>query len=74
MRFKIDWASLVVGRKFIVFAFFYFVKLRTISKYKPPVSLYLEGRFNGGQFALCVWGTYIWRKLYMEGFIFGILR
>ena len=25
MRFKIDWASLIVARKFIVFALFYFV-------------------------------------------------
>ena len=25
MRFKIDWASLIVGRKFDVFALFYFV-------------------------------------------------
>ena len=25
MRFKIDWASLVVGSKFTVFALFYFV-------------------------------------------------
>ena len=25
MRFKINWASLIVGRKFIVFALFYFV-------------------------------------------------
>ena len=25
LRFKIDWASLTVGRKFIVFASFYFV-------------------------------------------------
>ena len=25
MRFKIDWASLIVERKFIVFALFYFV-------------------------------------------------
>ena len=31
MRFKIDWASLIVGRKFTVFALFYFVKLRAIS-------------------------------------------
>ena len=73
MRFKIDWASLVVGRKFIVFAFFYFVKLRALSKYKLLGGLYLEGQFNGGQFALRVWGAYIWRKLYIEGFIFGIL-
>ena len=25
MRFKIDWASLIFGRKFVVFALFYFV-------------------------------------------------
>ena len=30
-----------------------------ISKYKPPGSLYLEGRFNGGFFALRVWGLII---------------
>ena len=35
--------------------------------------LYLEGRFNGGFFALRVSGAYIWRGLYMEGLIFGIL-
>ena len=48
--------------------------LRAISKYKPPGGFYLEGRFNGGFFALQVWGAYIWRGLYMEGLIFGILR
>ena len=25
LRFKIDWASLIVGKRFTVFAFFYFV-------------------------------------------------
>ena len=34
----------------------------------------MEGRFNGGFYALPVWGAYIWRGLYMEGLIFGILR
>ena len=34
----------------------------------------MEGQFNGGFFALRVWGAYIWRGLYMEGLIFGILR
>ena len=48
--------------------------LRAISKYKPPGGLYLKGRFNGGFFALRVWGAYIWRGLYMEGLIFRILR
>ena len=64
MRFKIDWASHIVGRKFIAFALFYFV-----SKYKPPGGLYLEGRFNGGFFALLVWGAYIWRGDLTEGFL-----
>ena len=48
--------------------------LRAISKYKPPGELILEGRFNGGFFALGVWTAYIWRGLYMKGLIFGILR
>ena len=34
----------------------------------------MEGRFNRGFFALPVKGAYIWRGLYMEGLIFGILR
>ena len=33
-----------------------------------------EGQSNGGVFALPVWGAYIWRGLFMEGLIFGILR
>ena len=69
MRFKIDWASLIVGRTFTVFAVFYFVKLGVISKYKPTGGLYLEGQLNGGFFALRVWGG-----LYLAGLIFGILQ
>ena len=34
---------------FLLFSTLY---LRAIAKYKPPVGLYLEGRFNGGFFAL----------------------
>ena len=65
MRFKIDWANLIVGSKFTVFALFYFVFEGNFQ--------FLEGRFNGGLFALLVWGDYIWRSLYMEGLIFRIL-
>ena len=43
-------------------------------KKSPPGGLYSEERFNGGFFALRFWGAYIWRGLYMEGLIFGILR
>ena len=71
--FQIDWASLIAGSKFTVFALFYFV-FGAIFQVEAPGGLYLEGRFNGGFFALPVWGAYIWRGLYMEGLIFGILR
>ena len=75
MRLKIDWASLIVGSKFTVFALFNFtLYLRGIFQLQALGSLYLEGRFYGGFFALPVWGAYIWRGLYMEGLIFGILR
>ena len=73
MLFKIDWASLIVGRKFTVFVCFT-LYLRAISKYKPPGGLYLGGRFNRDFFELQFWRAYIWRGLYMEGLIFGILR
>ena len=43
LRFKIDWASLTVGRKFTVFALYFTLYLRAISKYKSPGGLYLEG-------------------------------
>ena len=72
MRFKIDWTSLKLEGN-LPFLLCFTLYLKAISKYKPPGGLYLEGRFNGGFFALPVWGTYIWRGLYMEGLIFGIL-
>ena len=72
MRFKIDWASLIVGSKFIVFALFYFVFEGNFPSTSPPGGgggFYLEGRFSGGVFALPVWRAFIWRGLYMEGLI-----
>ena len=38
--------------------------LRAIFQVQAPGGLYLEGRFNGGFFALPVWRAYIWRGLY----------
>ena len=40
MRFKIDWASLIFGKKFTVFPCFT-LYYRTISKYKPPWEAYI---------------------------------
>ena len=67
MRFKIDWASLILGRKFTVFLCFT-LYLRAISQVQAPGGGGgdMEGRYNG---ALQVWGG-----LYLEGLIFGILR
>ena len=67
MHFKIDWASLIVGRKFTVFALFYSV-LEGNFQVQVPRGLHLEGGLNGEFFALQVWGAYIWRGLF-----FGIL-
>ena len=72
LHLKIDWASLLFGKKFTDFLCFT-LYLRAISKYKPPRGggLYLEGRFNGGFFALRVWGlifggAYTFRGLFSE--------
>ena len=62
--------KLEVNLKFLLF---YFVFEGNFPNTRPG-GLYLEGRFNGGFFALPAWGAYIWRGLYMEGLIFGILR
>ena len=72
--FKIDCASLTVGSKFCVFALFYFAFAGNFPSTSPRGAYILEGQFNGGFFALPDWGAYIWRGLYMEGLIFGILR
>ena len=66
MRFKIDWASLIVKRKFTVFGLFYFVFEGNFQVQPPRGDLYLEGRFKGGFFALRVWGAYIWRGLFSQ--------
>ena len=69
MHFKIDWASLIVGMKFTIFALFCFVLEGNFQVQAPRglvPGLYSEGRFNGGFFVLRVWGG-----LYLERFIHG---
>ena len=66
----------MAGRKFTVFALFYFVfegNFQVQALPLPPTpwgggGLYLEGRFNGGFFALQVWGA-----LNVDALSFGIL-
>ena len=43
LRFKTDWASLIVGSKFTVFALFYFIFGGQFSKYKPLGGLIFGG-------------------------------
>ena len=66
MHSKNDWASHIVGRKFTVCALFSFVKLRAISKYRPPRAHIWRGSLTEVFIALQVWGTYIWRDLFSE--------
>ena len=70
LSFKIDWASLILGRKFTVFLCFT-LYLMAISKYIWRGDL-TEG-FLRYEFGLGA-GAYIWRGLYMDRLIFGILR
>ena len=65
MCFKIDWVSLIVGRKFTILLCFT-LYLRAISKYKSLGVLYLEGRFNEGFVCVTSLGA-----LYLEGLIHG---
>ena len=69
MRFKIDWASLIVGSKFTVFALFYFVFEGNFPSTSPRGAYVWRGDLTEGFFALRVWAG-----LYLEGLIFGILR
>ena len=72
--FKIDWASLIVGRKSTVFALCYFV-FEGNFQVQAPGGLIFGGKGQRSRFfALRVQGTYIWSGLYMERLIFGILR
>ena len=76
LRLKIDWASLIVGSKFTVFALFYFVFENNFPSISPRGAYIWRGDLTEGflSYWLGVGGAYIWRGLYMEGLIFGILR
>ena len=79
MHFKIDWASLIVGSRFAVFALFYFVFEGTFPRTSPRGGAYIwslsdlmEGflpyRIGGLIFGV----AYTWRGLFLEfyGMIF----
>ena len=69
LRFKIDWTSLIVGRKFTVLLCFT-LYLREISNYKPLRGLYLEGLIQRRVFCefggVIIGGAYTWGGLFSE--------
>ena len=66
-------ANLIVGSEFTVIALFYFVFEGNFPSTSPRRAYIWRGDLTEG-FLRLVWGAYIWRNLYMEGLIFGILR
>ena len=66
LRFKIDWASLIVESKFTVFALFYFVFEGDFPSTSPEGAYIRRGDLTEGFFALPIWGAYIWRGLFSE--------
>ena len=65
LRFKIDWASLIVGRTFTVFALFYFVFEGNI-QVQAPGGLIFGGAIKRRVFCVTNLGG-----LYFEGLIHG---
>ena len=81
MRFKLDWASLINGRKFTVFSLFYFVfegNLQVQAPSLPRGGAYIwrgdltEGFLRYELGGLIFGGAYTWRGLFSE--FYGILH
>ena len=72
MCFKIDWASLIAGRKFTVFDLFYFVFEGNFQVQAPPGGAYIwRGDLTGGGLlyefgGLIFAGVYTWKVLFSE--------
>ena len=68
LRFKVDWASLIVGSKFTVFALFYLLFEGNFASTSPRGAYIGRGDLTEGFL------RYRFGGLHMEGLIFGILR
>ena len=67
MRFKIDWASLIVGRKFTVFALFYFVFEGNFQVQAPRGAYIWRGNLTQG-FLRYEFAGLIFRGAYFRNF------
>ena len=67
--------QLIIGRKCTIFALFYFVFELQFTSTSPPGGYIRRGDVTEVFFFFLrwVWGAYIWRGLYEEELIFGIL-
>ena len=59
MRFKIDWASLIVGSKFTVFALFYFVFEGNFPSTSPRGAYIWRGDLTEGFCVTSLGGLYL---------------
>ena len=71
MRFKIDFASLIVGGKFTIFALFYFVFEGNFPSTSPRGAYICRGDLTEGFLhyrsrGLIFGGAYTWRGLFSE--------
>ena len=71
MRFKIDWASLIVASKLTVFALFYFVFEHNFQSTSPRGAYIWRGDLKEGFLryrigGLIFEGAYTWRGLFSE--------
>ena len=66
LRFKIDWASLIVGRKFTVFTLFYFVFEDNFQVQAPRGAYIWRGDLTKGFLRYEFEGAYTWRGLFSE--------
>ena len=66
MSFKIDWASLIVGRKFTVFSLFYLVFKGNFQVQAPGRAYILRGDLTEGFLRHEIGRAYIWRGLFSE--------
>ena len=73
MRFKVDWASLIGGRKLTVFALFYFV-FEGNFQVQVPGGLTFGGVIQRRVFCVTSFFFFGGGGLYIEGLILGILR
>ena len=71
MRFEIDWASLIVGRKFTIFALFYFVFVGNFPSTSPQGVYIWRGDLTEGFLSydfggLIFGGAYTFWGLFLE--------